>query len=68
MTTLRQPSRPETPESSRPTVALFPKSVIIAIGGNDSGGRVTAPRTRANLDKLVSMFTSAICCRSSSPT
>jgi lysophospholipase L1-like esterase len=49
-------------------VALFPKSVIIAIGGNDSGGRVTAPRTRANLDKLVSMFTSAICCRSSSPT
>ena len=38
-------------------VALFPKIVIIALGGNDGGGRVTAPRTRANLDKLVSMFT-----------
>jgi lysophospholipase L1-like esterase len=49
-------------------MALYPKIVIIALGGNDGGGRVTAPRTRANLDKLVSMFTSAICCRSSSPT
>jgi acyl-CoA thioesterase-1 len=37
-------------------IALKPKIVIIALGGNDAGGRVPAAVTRANLAKLISMF------------
>jgi acyl-CoA thioesterase-1 len=37
-------------------VALFPKIVIIALGGNDGGSRMPAARTRDNFAKLISMF------------
>jgi acyl-CoA thioesterase I len=37
-------------------VALQPKIVIIALGGNDGGGRVPVDRTRQNLAKMVSLF------------
>jgi acyl-CoA thioesterase-1 len=37
-------------------VALLPKIVLIAIGGNDSGNSVAAERTERNLRKLVMMF------------
>jgi acyl-CoA thioesterase I len=37
-------------------VALLPKIVIIALGGNDSGSHVPPEATRANMTKLVSIF------------
>ena len=37
-------------------MALLPKIVIIALGGNDAGSRVAGAATRANLGKLISMF------------
>ncbi|HVH26144.1 MAG TPA: GDSL-type esterase/lipase family protein [Vicinamibacterales bacterium] len=37
-------------------MGLLPKIVIIALGGNDSGGRVPIERTRANMDRLISMY------------
>ena len=37
-------------------MALQPKIVIIALGGNDGGGRVPIERTRQNMAKLISMF------------
>jgi len=37
-------------------MGLLPKIVIIALGGNDGGGRVPIATTRANLGKLISMY------------
>lgn len=37
-------------------IALLPKIVLIAIGGNDAGNSVAAARTEQNLRKLVMMF------------
>ena len=37
-------------------IALLPKIVLIAIGGNDAGSSVAAARTEQNLRKLVMMF------------
>lgn len=37
-------------------LALYPKIVIIALGGNDGGYRMPAARTRENFAKLISMF------------
>jgi acyl-CoA thioesterase I len=37
-------------------MGLLPKIVIIALGGNDSGGRFPIARTRANMDRLISMY------------
>jgi len=37
-------------------IALRPRIVLIAIGGNDQGNRVAATLTEKNLRKLVSMF------------
>jgi acyl-CoA thioesterase-1 len=37
-------------------VALQPKIVIIALGGNDQGARLPLSVTRANVSKMVSMF------------
>jgi acyl-CoA thioesterase-1 len=37
-------------------MGLLPKIVIIALGGNDSGARFPIARTRANMDKLISMY------------
>jgi acyl-CoA thioesterase I len=37
-------------------VALLPKIVIVALGGNDSGSHVPLEATRANMTKLVSIF------------
>jgi acyl-CoA thioesterase-1 len=38
-------------------MGLLPKVVIIALGGNDAGGRVPIERTRANMDRLISLYT-----------
>lgn len=40
-------------------IALRPRIVLIAIGGNDQSNRVTATLTEKNLRKLVSMFVHA---------
>jgi acyl-CoA thioesterase I len=37
-------------------LALKPRIVIIALGGNDAGSRVPIAVTRANVGKLISMF------------
>src|SRR5690606_8604902 len=37
-------------------VALFPRIVLIALGGNDRGNPAMAARTEANLRKMVGMF------------
>jgi acyl-CoA thioesterase-1 len=37
-------------------LALKPRIVIIALGGNDAGSRVPIAVTRANLGKLISLF------------
>lgn len=37
-------------------MALQPAIVLIALGGNDQGGRMAAERTKENLRKMVSMF------------
>jgi acyl-CoA thioesterase I len=37
-------------------MALLPKIVIIALGGNDSGNRVPIATTRANMSRLIAMF------------
>lgn len=37
-------------------MGLLPKIVIIALGGNDSGARFPIARTRANMDRLISMY------------
>lgn len=37
-------------------MSLLPKIVIIALGGNDSGAGFPADRTRANMDKLISLY------------
>jgi acyl-CoA thioesterase-1 len=37
-------------------MGLLPKIVIIALGGNDGGGRVPIATTRANMAKLISMY------------
>lgn len=37
-------------------LALKPRIVIIALGGNDAGSRVPTAVTRANLAKLISLF------------
>ncbi|MDY6983817.1 MAG: GDSL-type esterase/lipase family protein, partial [Pseudomonadota bacterium] len=37
-------------------VALLPRIVLIALGGNDRGNPATAARTEENLRKMVSMF------------